>query len=277
MQLSDRINPIDVEATRQQFESARPFTHVVLDNFLQPDFAKRVADAYPSYEDARKLSEIEFKWTNEAVKLQVTDSTKFPDPVQELHEALASPEWLETVSGFTGIPKLLADPKLRGSGMHLMGTGGRLDVHCDFNHLPQEKLHRRVNIILFLNKRWENDWGGVLDLWERDMKTCANRVQPIFNRAVIFATTDSSFHGVTQIRCPDDIVRCSFAGFYYTQAPPVGIELFTETRWQYRPDEWWRKIFLAAPESAYRRAFNVYRRTRRGVGRIARSALGRRQ
>ena len=138
----DYVSPMDIEAYSKSFEAAKPFRFILVDNFLRPDFAHEVCQAYPSYEAARQLSEREFKAVNEYRKVQITSTSAFPEPVRTLSEALSSQELRDTLTEITGISDLLADPEFRGGGMHLMETGSRLDLHVDFNHLEQ-KLYRR--------------------------------------------------------------------------------------------------------------------------------------
>lgn len=161
----------------------------------------------------------EFHALNEKLKVQVTDSAKFPEAVRRLSVALSSPQFLEQLEYITGIPKLLADPEFHGGGMHLTGPTGRLDVHVDFNLL--NGLHRRLNILVYLNPVWEESWGGNIELWDKDVKKCFHSLQPIFNRCVVFETSEISFHGVTPITCPPGYVRRSFAAYYYTREAPA--------------------------------------------------------
>src|SRR5450432_395340 len=131
------INPFDRDALRQQFQTARPFPFIVIENFLDPEAATEVARSYPSFEQARAQG-FGFNMVNEQRKIQVVDVTKFPDPVRLLNEAISSPRFLADLEFITGIPHLLADKTLAGGGMHLTGSGGRLDVHVDFNILGEQ-------------------------------------------------------------------------------------------------------------------------------------------
>src|SRR6202042_3254254 len=98
---------------------------------------------------------------------------------------------------------------------------GRLDVHVDFNYIADRRLHRRLNILIYLNKDWRPEWGGEIELWDPEVKVRHASLSPAFNRCVVFATSDVSYHGVTAVRCPEGRVRKSFAAYYYTrEAPP---------------------------------------------------------
>jgi hypothetical protein len=218
-EIDNYLRSVDLDAVKEQYRTAQPFPFFVIDGFLKDDFARAVLNAYPSYDEARRIGH-EFEALNEKFKVQITDSAQFPNAVKQLSDVLASAEFLKRVEHITGIPKLLADAELNGGGMHLTGPTGRLDVHVDFNVL-HEKLHRRLNILVYLNPVWEEAWGGNIELWDREVKNCMHSMQPVFNRCVVFETSDISYHGVTPIKCPPGQVRRSFAAYYYTNEAPA--------------------------------------------------------
>src|SRR6185437_15538218 len=163
------LRPLEREQLRKEFTSARPFPFVKIENLLEPAIAEQVAASYPSFEQALGQGRT-FKTVNERKKIQITKAELFPEPVARLNKALASPQFLSDLSYITGIPNLLADEALEGGGMHITGPGGRLDVHIDFNYMEERKLHRRLNLLLYLNPRWEPKWGGEIQLWDLDVK-----------------------------------------------------------------------------------------------------------
>ncbi|MGW0042430.1 2OG-Fe(II) oxygenase [Rhodococcus sp. NPDC003348] len=214
------IRAIDRDLLHQQALAATPFPHVVIDDFLTTDFAYEVLRSWPSYAEAEKAGK-RFRSINEKNKVQVTDSEKFPPALKVLNDALATPEFLSAVSSIFTIPHLLADSELVGGGLHQTGRRGRLDVHIDFNYIEARKLHRRLNILVYFNEGWSSKWGGQLELWNRDVSERIHSFDPIFNRCVVFETSEISFHGVAAVTCPTDAVRRSFAGYYYTLEPPA--------------------------------------------------------
>jgi Rps23 Pro-64 3,4-dihydroxylase Tpa1-like proline 4-hydroxylase len=248
------IKPLDVAKLRQEFNAAQPFRWVQIDPFLDEQFAQQLSDAYPSFDESRALGH-EFSAVNERRKVQVTDSARFPAPVARLHELLSGSEFLTALEEITGIPKLLADDELVGGGMHLTGPGGRLDVHVDFNYIPEQQRHRRLNILVYLNPVWQSAWGGSIELWDRDVKRRHHAFLPTLNRCVIFETNDISYHGVQPVSCPPDVLRKSFAAYYYTrEAPPEWRGEAWSTIFRARPDELVRGKVLMPLEAAQRRA-----------------------
>jgi len=264
------IRPIDTDRLREQFDSAEPYRYICIDEFLEPDFAREVSEAYPSFEDALARG-FSFDYVNERKKVQVTDSSRFPDPVARLHEAISSEAFRDQLSEITGIPRLLADDQLVGGGMHVTSPHGRLDVHVDFNYVADREIHRRLNILVYLNPEWKYDWGGEIELWDRDVRRCYQALRPMLNRCVIFETSEISYHGVSAVSCPDDVERKSFAAYYYTREPPPGWD-GTEhsTVFRARPDERLRGYVLMPAEKIQRhlkmRADRVRARVQRLFG-----------
>lgn len=244
----DRVVPLDVERLAAGYRSAGPTRFFCIDGFLDEAFAREVAAAYPDYASAAGMGR-EFKALHERLKVQVSDAARFPEPVRALHEALSSPAFLDAMERITGIEPLVADEELGGGGMHVMGPGGRLDVHVDFNVIRARRLHRRLNILVFLNEGWQPAWGGDFELWDPDVRRCLHSLAPIANRCVVFNTTETSFHGVAPVRCPRGVTRRSFAAYYYTREPAAeGQVPFHSTLFRRRPTEWWRGALLAPAE-----------------------------
>jgi hypothetical protein len=231
------INPIDREALRERTRTATPVPNFCIDNFLEESFARSVAASYPTYEQATQMGR-NFKAVNEKGKVQVTDSSKFAEPVAELNQTLASPEFLDLLSYVFDMPNLLADAELVGGGIHQTGSRGHLDVHVDFNYIEDRELHRRLNILIYFNQDWKPEYGGNIELWDADVKVCHHSFSPIFNRCVVFETNEISYHGVTAVKCPEGEARKSFAAYYYTkEAPAHWTGHAHSTIFKARPDE----------------------------------------
>jgi len=236
------INPLDRDALRQKFQNASPYPHMVIENFLDPAFAKELSTSYPTFDDALKQG-FSFNFVNEQRKVQISDSKKFPEPLRRLNDAISSPQFRADLEYITGIKNLLADEALNGGGMHLTGPGGRLDVHVDFNRIEDRKLFRRLNILIYLNPEWKPEWGGQIELWDKEVKVCHASCVPQLNRCLIFETSDHSYHGVRPITSPPEIARQSFAAYYYTTEAPANWDGKSHsTIFRARPDEKFRGL-----------------------------------
>jgi hypothetical protein len=240
--------PLDEEALRRAYRAAEPFPFVVIDGFLEAGFARELASSLPSLESARRSGR-EFKAVNERGKVQVTRSEAFPPAVRALNELMAAPALLGALERITGVRGLLADEELVGGGIHLMDRGAHLDVHVDFDRIEERNLYRRLNLLLFLNEDWKDEWGGELELWDADVKRRHHAFAPRLNRLVLFETSDHSFHGVRRVRCPDGVLRRSFATYYYTREPAAQ-SAGHDTVFRARPGEWWKGAVLMPAEEA---------------------------
>jgi len=139
--------------------------------------------------------------------------------IRNLFAELNGQAFLGFLEQMTGISGLIPDPHYDGGGLHETKRGGHLGVHADFNIHDQLKLERRLNLLVYLNEDWEEDYGGQLVVWDRAMKQCVVRVPPLFGRAVIFNTDLDSFHGHPDpLNCPPDRTRRSIATYYYSAA-----------------------------------------------------------
>jgi 2OG-Fe(II) oxygenase superfamily len=277
--MADRqlIRPLDVPTLKAQYARAEPFPYFVVEGFLEPSFAAEVAAAYPTWETAKQMG-FAFNAVNERKKVQVTERALFPDAVGRLSDALASTAFLADLGAITGIPGLLADERLFGGGIHVTGPYGRLDVHVDFNILEFERrLYRRLNLLLYLNPDWNEDWGGQVEFWDREVKTCVQHYAPTLNRCVVFETSDISYHGVAPLTCPEGELRRSFAAYYYTLEPAGAEEPASHsTIFRARPDERMRGYVLMPAERLQRQVTEGLQTAKRRVRRLIGRAIGRR-
>jgi Rps23 Pro-64 3,4-dihydroxylase Tpa1-like proline 4-hydroxylase len=128
---------------------------------------------------------------------------------------------LRFLEKLTGVKNLIADPKYIGGGYHKIKKGGKLAIHADYNLHPETKLHRRINLLVYLNPGWQEEWGGHLELWDKTLTYRTHNIAPLFNRAVIFNITDDAYHGHPEpLNCPEDQARYSLALYYFTEDRP---------------------------------------------------------
>lgn len=197
-----------------QYRNNQPIPHIFLRDFLDPEVARAIAEEFP---DPNSQAWTHYQHQNEN-KLGLAKRERFPQDLGILVDEMNSPDFVEWLSELTGIPGLLSDPMLEGGGLHQSGRGGFLNVHTDFsNHHYHKNWCRRVNLILYLNEGWQEEWGGAIELWDADMRRCVAKYPPLLNQALIFNTDDRSYHGFPEpLQCPAGISRKSLALYYYT-------------------------------------------------------------
>ena len=201
-------------ALAKRYRENNPCPHILLEDFLEPATALAMAQEFPQ---PTSDAWTQYKHANEN-KLGMPKREMFPPTIGAVTDELNSPEFVAWVSELTGIPGLLADPILEGGGLHQSGPGGYLNVHTDFSmHHFHTNWHRRVNLILYLNPDWQEQWGGAIELWEQKMTRCAAKYPPLINHALIFTTDERSLHGFPDpLTCPAGQSRKSLALYYYT-------------------------------------------------------------
>jgi hypothetical protein len=205
------------EAHRSEYVSARPFQHIVLDGFCPEGILDDVLAEFPSPEGEGWQR---FESENER-KLASVGDTGMGHATRQLLSEFNSATFLDFLGELTGIAGLVPDPYFEGGGLHQIVPGGHLNVHVDFNRHPVTGLDRRLNVLLYLNRDWDEEWGGKLELWSPDMKRSEHQIAPLFNRLVVFSTTERSFHGHPHpLACPPDRSRRSLALYYYSNGRP---------------------------------------------------------
>lgn len=213
------------------YASAKPYPHIVLDNFFDPALLDTILEEFP------KPGQIRWqRFDNDhEVKLASAAEASFGAVTRLLLYHLNSITFLEFLSSVTGIPNLIADPSFEGGGLHQIVRGGKLGVHADFNKHRSYNLDRRLNLLLYLNKDWREEYGGNLELWDRDMTACQAKVAPLFNRVMIFTTTSYTYHGHPDpLQCPEGMTRKSLALYYFTNGRPAE-EVSAEHSTLFRP------------------------------------------
>lgn len=216
---------------REEFNLAKPYRHLVIDNILTDDIANQIYEAFPKEEMFNKR----YKGVNE-FKAEGSNFEDFPAVFSQLKEAFHSPEWCKIMSEITGIDELFSVPDALGGGLHQGGNGSFLDIHIDFNIHADRGIHRRVNLLIFFNKDWKEEYGGHTELWNADMSNLDKKVFPAFNRCLIFETNEISYHGYAAISVPDNVTRKSFYAYYYTQLREDAVK-YHDTVFKARPTD----------------------------------------
>jgi Rps23 Pro-64 3,4-dihydroxylase Tpa1-like proline 4-hydroxylase len=219
------VSPAVIEQAsllQQKFESARPFKHLVIEGFLNTDVAESLLLDFPAFDPKRALNEF-----GEVGKKAVNEHIESLSPsYAAVADYLKSAAFLKLMSDLTGIPNLLPDADMYGGGTHENRHGQELDAHVDFNYDPKTKLHRRLNLLVYLNREWDESWGGSIELHSNPRKPDENEITsftPLLNRAVIFETNEYSWHGFQRINLPVDkrhLSRKSLSIYLYTKTRP---------------------------------------------------------
>lgn len=226
----------------EEYVSAAPFPHIVLDEFVRTDVVDAVLAGFPSPSADINWRQIVASG-DDGEKVQFNKQGmphlfKLPALTRQLIWELNSGSFIRNLEKLTGIEDLIPDPSLRGGGLHQVLPGGILGIHADFTHHVDYDLERRVNLLLYLNQEWQDDYEGHLELWNQDASRCVKRVRPLAGRCVIFNTDATSYHGHPRpLACPQGMTRKSIAIYYYTRGrEDKSVEPTRRTDWQVLPE-----------------------------------------
>jgi len=236
------INFTVTEKEINEYSQAQPFPHMVIDNFLPPSLLNGVIDDFRNhnnwgwdnsdYSKDHQVKKFFSPWNNDG-------DTTLPINTKLILNYLNSPNVISMLEKLTGIKGLIADPTLLGGGMHKIESGGKLSIHADSRKHAITNNYRRINLLVYLNKDWNKEWGGSLQLWDKDMITMVQDIQPLFNRVVIFNTGADTYHGHPHpLNTPNGMSRISLALYYYTKENPDTEEnSVTSAVWKNEPVE----------------------------------------
>jgi hypothetical protein len=201
-----------------EYQTAEPFPNITFHNFFNPSCLDLVLDEFP---DLSSKESIQYQNEKE-VKLAGKGERFFGKKTKKLMRYLNSEPFLNFLQILTGISEpLIGDPYFEGGGQHEIKRGGMLKVHADFNKHPKLYLDRRINVLIYLNKNWKEEYGGHFELWDKEMKECKKKILPTFNTMAIFSTTSTSYHGHPDpLMCPENMSRKSLALYYYSNGRP---------------------------------------------------------
>jgi len=205
-----------------QYQTANPFPYIVIDNFLPENLLKSCLKEIKKHNEWYCNQQ---DWVEEFEKnkfyypTEDTDMSEFEEklPITNMiTEYMNSKPFIEFLENLTGFEKLYRDPIMLGGGIHKIKKGGKLSVHIDYNEHPEKKWMRKLNVLLYLNENWKEEWEGNLELWDKKTWEKKLEVQPIFNRAVIFSIEDAPHGHPIPLNTPEDVCRYSLALYYFT-------------------------------------------------------------
>lgn len=253
------FEPRTVAELKRQYSTAEPYKHLVIDGFLNPEFADALCDRFPSLSQMKT----HYKGLNEN-KAEDANFQAYDEAFRLLKAQYRSPEFIKFLEELTDIKGLMMPDDALGCGTHQGENGSYLDIHVDFNIHPSLDLHRRLNVLLFLNRDWKEEYGGKLEMWDAKMTRCVKAHLPALNRLVIFETNEISYHGYGKISVPDGVTRKSIYAYFYTKASETAKGLkYHDTIFRARPTESAsKKIKTTVKESVK----NALKRAMKNVG-----------
>ena len=215
-----------------------PFPFFFFYNFLPVEIAKKAEDEFIKFSDLKKAGNERYQKT----KLVFNKLNLMPENIKKIINILYSDEFLKILENKFNLSNLEPDWDLVGGGMHQSFNGGFLKVHSDFIYKRKSKQKRVINLLLYLNSNWKEEWNGSIELWDNKVKNKKFSATPLLNNVVAFRTDLDSNHGFPDpVQCPKNESRKSIALYYYVKEKSI-LPLTIKKRkyfhaiWKSRPD-----------------------------------------
>lgn len=227
---SKHFSQEQIDFYKEEYQLSKPYHHVMIDNFLTEEVAKKLSQSFPADELFNNP-----KHDLHENKLEGDRFDLYPEIFSDLKKEIAQPYFSKFIEDITGIKDTFITDDAYGVGIQKGKKGSFEDVHIDFNIHPVKDVQRRLNLQLFLTPTWKAEWNGALELWNDCVSKCKKAVSCRFNRALIFEVKDTSYYGYTKpLECPDSADRKVFSATFYTAKEQKDIAfhdtIFAETK-----------------------------------------------
>ena len=210
------------------YAKAKPYEHICIDNFLTQDGIAQIRRDYSGKDPSTDDQSSDYLFAKNKYENNRFESISLS--FGQLRRELISEEFQDFLEGLTGLP-VFVDPDFAGGGLHQGGEGSFLEMHADFSRHPVKKdWVRELNILLYLNEGYRDDWLGALDLEDLHNGDRAS-ILPVENRLVIMLSKSHTLHGYKRIRFPKGLYRTSVAAYGYIQDDGSNEAGYTSTVW----------------------------------------------
>lgn len=214
------------EQLADAFRDAKPFSYVVIDDFCDPAALNALLDQIPSPDDGGINKSRDYVFAKN--KFEKSNFRGIGPLFEEIYTDLLSDRFKAVLGKIVDAP-VWVDPDFHGGGIHQGGEGSFLDMHVDFSHHPlHADWERDLNILLYLNRDWQPEHRGQLELRHRETGE-SGKIEPLFNRCVIMHTKSYTLHGYGKIAFPKGQFRRSIATYAYR--PATGEAKGRSTTW----------------------------------------------
>lgn len=209
-----------IKANNTSYINKDPFPYDSIDGLFSEEALDSILESFPALDDP-----IWDKRNDKGIQVKLRTNWKteldIPPKILEVIQALQSGRFCRLLSEFTGIEGLMPDYWFGGGGLNQIMPNGELAIHVDGTWNDDIKMYRRVNVIVFLNKDWKDEYGGHLEFWDKDKTKCLDKIRPDYNTMALFNTSDLTQHGHPYpLTCPENMSRKSLILYYYTSARP---------------------------------------------------------
>lgn len=222
---------------RLQFAKSRStIGHFYIDNLLPQELVQQIYECFPKPEETKlKKSIKEYKYI-------AYEMDRYHPLLEEVIYAFQEDKVVQKISEICELPYLVADKHLYAGGLSLMKQKQYLSPHLDNSHDKDRDLWRVLNLLYYVTPDWKDSHGGNLELWPNGMQDAPIKITSAYNRLVIMATHQSSWHSVNTVEV--DAIRCCVSNYYFSKTPMKASDTFHVTTFRGRPGEGLKNMIL---------------------------------
>lgn len=210
-----------IQENKENYQNKKPFSYDGIIDLFSETALDGVLDSFPNVEDEKLWDKRDDKGIQVKLRTNWKTELDIPPKVLEVIQTLQSGRFCRLLSEYTGIDGLMPDYWFGGGGLNQIMPGGQLAMHVDGTHNDEIKMYRRVNVIVFLNKNWKDEYGGHLEFWDKELTHCVDKIRPDYNTMAMFNTSDLTQHGHPHpLTCPENMSRKSLILYFYTSTRP---------------------------------------------------------
>ncbi len=211
----------EVNNNKENYQNKKPFSFGAINELFSNDSLDGILESFPDINNEKEWDKRDDKGIQVKLRTNWKTELDIPPKVLKVVQALQSGRFCRLLSEYTGIDGLMPDYWFGGGGLNQIMPGGQLAIHVDGTHNDEIKMYRRVNVIVFLNKDWKDEYGGHLEFWDKDLTECIDKIRPDYNTMALFNTSDLTQHGHPHpLTCPENMSRKSLILYYYTSTRP---------------------------------------------------------
>lgn len=234
-----RLQTEKVRLTRQYRDSVDKIGHFVLDDVLPEEVARNIHSCFPQTTKMRlKKSLREYKYI-------AAQMDAYNPILEEAVYAFQDSRVVASIGEICSIERLYPDEHLYAGGISLMGHKHFLNPHLDNSHDKDRGKWRVLNVLYYATPGWDISNGGNLELWPDGLNASPLTLHSKFNRIVVMATHNLSWHSVSPI-VSDNSSRCCVSNYYFSETALKFRDRFRVTSFRGRPEQKLRDLVLRA-------------------------------
>ena len=223
-----RINSKKAVLEHEFSSSIDKIGYFFIDDLLPEQIANDIHAVFP------KSSEMVLKKSIREDKFVAAQMNLYNPFLEEVIFAFQDQKVVDLIAEICQIKSAIPDENLYAGGLSMMGKNQFLNPHLDNSHDKDRELWRVLNLLYYVTPKWEENYGGNLELWPNGLKENQITIHSKFNRLIVMATHKQSLHSVSPVNY--DGFRCCVSNYYFSKMPLLTSDTFHVTSFRGRPE-----------------------------------------